>query len=240
MKAVTHFPWRLLRSLLLLFVLLGIVGWLGSARADHTDDPTAVTIAGSLQDELGCPGDWQPECASTYLNFEGEDDLWQAVFTIPVGSWEYKAALNNSWDENYGANAVANGANIVLDLAEATDVKFYYSHDSHWVTDQINARIATVPGSFQSELGCPGDWQPDCLRSWLQDPDGDEIYSFSTTAIPAGDYETKVALEGDWTENYGVDGVADGDNYLFTVDSDGPVTFTWDSETKILTIEMGG
>ena len=53
-------------------------------------------------------------------------------------------------------------------------------------------RIATVPGSFQSELGCPGDWEPDCLRSWLQDPDGDGTYSFETTAIPAGSYEAKV------------------------------------------------
>ena len=46
--------------------------------------------------------------------------------------------------------------------------------------------IATAPGSFQSELGCPGDWQPDCLRSWLQDPDGDGIYTFSHALDPAG------------------------------------------------------
>ena len=52
-----------------------------------------------------------------------------------------------------------------------------------------------APGSFQSELGCPGDWQPDCLRSWLQDPDGDGTYSFETTALPAGSYESKVAID---------------------------------------------
>ena len=22
--------------------------------------------------------------------------------------------------------------------------------------------VVTLPGSFQSELGCPGDWQPEC------------------------------------------------------------------------------
>ena len=60
----------------------------------------------------------------------------------------------------------------------AETVKFYYAHGTHWVADNVNTVIATVPGSFQSELGCPGDWQPDCLRSWLQDPDGDGIYSF--------------------------------------------------------------
>ena len=26
---------------------------------------------------------------------------------VPAGNWEYKAALNDGWDENYGANAVS-------------------------------------------------------------------------------------------------------------------------------------
>ena len=45
--------------------------------------------------------------------------------------------------------------------------------------------IAVAVGDFQSELGCPGDWDPTCLRSWLEDPDGDGTYSFETTALPA-------------------------------------------------------
>ena len=43
------------------------------ARADHTPNPGSVTIAGSLQSELGCPGDWQPECAATNLTFDTDD-----------------------------------------------------------------------------------------------------------------------------------------------------------------------
>ena len=31
-----------------------------------------------------------------------------------------------------------------------------------------------------------GDWDPGCLRSWLQDPDGDGTYSFTTNAIVTG------------------------------------------------------
>ena len=58
-----------------------------------------------------------------------------------------------------------------------------------------------APGSFQSELGCSGDWDPSCLRSWLQDPDGDGVYTFTTTALPAGDYEAKVALAESWDVN---------------------------------------
>ena len=158
--------------------------------ASHTPDPTSVTIAGSLQSELGCAGDWDPACAAAHLAYDAQDGVWQGAWTVPAGSYEYKAALNDSWDENYGVNAQQNGANIPLNLGADASVKFYYDHKSHWITENQTSVIAVAPGSFQSELGCPGDWQPDCLRSWLQDPDGDGIYSFEITAqLPAGNYE---------------------------------------------------
>ena len=126
------------------------------------------------------------------------DDVWQGSFSVPAGSYEYKAALNDTWTENYGANAQPNGANIPLNLGAGTSVKFYYDDKSHWVTDNVNSRIAVAPGSFQSELGCPGDWDPSCLRSWLEDANGDGIYEFLTTALPAGNYEAKAAINESW------------------------------------------
>jgi pullulanase-type alpha-1,6-glucosidase len=200
------------------------------------EGPT-VAIVGSLQSELGCPGDWQPECAETELVYDAADDVYQRVFTVPTGNWEYKAALNGTWDVSYGANATLSGPNIPLSLSEDKSVKFYYDHKTHWITDNHNKVIATVPGSFQSELGCPGDWQPDCLRSWLQDPDGDGIYSFSTTAIPAGDYEGKVAQNESWDLNYGAGGAPNGDNIAFNVPAGATVTFSYDPTTHILTID---
>jgi hypothetical protein len=207
--------------------------------ASHTSNPSSVTVAGSLQSELGCPGDWQPECSSTYLAYEGGDDIWQGTFSVPAGDWEYKAALNNSWDENYGANAQPNGSNINLSLGAETDVKFYYDHRTHWVTDNQNSRIVTAPGSYQSEIGCPGDWQPDCLRSWLQDPDGDGIYSFSTADIPPGSYEFKAAINEGWDENYGAGGAQNGANIAFTVTSSGSsVNFYFNSATNVPSVEV--
>ena len=155
----------------------------------------------------GLPGDWDPACATTHLTYDAGDDVWQGTFALPAGGYEYKAALNNAWDENYGLHAVLNGGNIPTSLASAGSVKFYYDHKSHWATDNKSSVIATAAGSFQSELGCPGDWDPDCLRSWLQDPDGDGIYTFETTALPAGSYETKVAINESWDVNYGAGGV---------------------------------
>src|SRR6478609_6358469 len=54
--------------------------------ASDTPNPTSVTIAGSMQSELGCPGDWQPECGVTHLTYDANDDVWQGSWNIPAGS----------------------------------------------------------------------------------------------------------------------------------------------------------
>ena len=224
-----------------LLIALGTAGLLllPVATASHTPAPTTVTVAGSLQAEAGCPGDWDPACAATQLDYDASDEVWQGTFSLPAGSYEYKAALNDSWMENYGLNAQSNGPNIPLSLAAARAVKFYYDHESHWATDNESSVIAVAPGSFQSELGCPGDWDPTCLRSWLQDPDGDGLHTFETTALPAGSYETKVAIDEDWAENYGQGGVLNGDNILFNVPADNTkVTFRYDAVTHVLTVSV--
>ena len=225
----------LLLVLTLALSTAGLVGPAGPAGAE----PATVTIAGSFQEELGCPGDWMPDCALTHLQFDVDDGVWQATFALPAGTWEYKAALNDAWAENYGAGGVRDGPNIPLVLGEAASVKFYYDDASHWVTDNRGSVIATAPGSFQSELGCPGDWDPSCLRSWLLDPDGDGIGRFSTSALPPGSYETKVAIDESWVENYGAGGVRDGANITFAVANAGDVvTFTYDQVSHVLDIAV--
>ena len=224
------------RAALVAFVLVASP-LIPGATASATPDPVSVTIAGSLQSEIGCPGDWDPTCAASHLTYDAGDDVWQGTFALPAGSYEYKAALNDAWTENYGLHAVANGANIPLSVPAARSVKFYYDQKTHWATDNLGSVIAVAAGSFQSELGCPADWDPGCLRSWLQDPDGDGVYSFETSALPAGTYDTKVAINEDWTENYGQGGALNGSNISFTVPAGHPtVTFTYDSVSHVLSI----
>lgn len=223
-------------------VLLSFAG-----HADHTPEPESVTIAGTIQSILGCPNDWAPECEATFLQYEPDSNIWRATFDLPAGSYEYKVALNGNWTENYGGSADQDGPNVSLVLDTDASVTFMYNHETHWVADNINHIVANVAGSFQSELGCPlsigdeGDWAPECFRSWLQDVDGDGIYSFVTSAIPAGDYEAKVALDGSWMMNYGADGVQDGANIPFTVGEDNTeTTFRFDTSSNVLTIAAGG
>src|SRR6185295_1536335 len=131
--------------------LLGI-GFMTAAQDTAAAQPTSVTIAGTIQSVLGCDGDWMPECDKTALTYDSEDDVWQASFDLPAGDYEYKAALNGTWDENYGAIAAPGGDNIKLSVPQDTTVQFFYDNKTHWVTDNVNSVIAVAVGDFQSEL----------------------------------------------------------------------------------------
>jgi maltose-binding protein MalE len=98
------------------------------------------------------------------------------------------------------------------------------------------AGMVNVPGSYQAAAGCEADWDPACEATALAE--GDDGMWTASHEVPAGDYEAKVAMDGAWTVNYGVDGVPDGDNYTFTLDADGTVAFSFDPETNILTITV--
>ena len=224
---------------LFLFIVLAVGLAILPAAASSTPNPTSVTVAGDLQSEAGCAGDWDPACAATHLTYDASDDVWQGTFSLPAGNYQYKAALNDSWDENYGLHAVPGGDNIPLTLPQAANVKFYYDHKTHWVTDNHSTPIPVAVGDFQSKLGCPGDWQPDCLRSWLEDPDGNGIATFETTALPAGSYQAKVAVNEGWDENYGAGGAPNGANIPFSVPTDhAKVTFSYDTTSHVLTISV--
>ncbi|MGZ4493804.1 MAG: pullulanase-type alpha-1,6-glucosidase [Nocardioides sp.] len=199
--------------------------------------PAAVSMPGSHNSEIGCSGDWQPDCDQAQLALDPKDDVWKGTVDVPAGDYEYKAAIDKSWTENYGVGGVAGAGNIGL-KAPGGPVSFYYDHATHWITTDAQGPIVTAAGSFQSELGCPGDWAPDCMRSWLEDPDGDGTYTFSTTSIPAGSYQVKATHGLSWAENYGAGGARDGANIDFDVPADGvEVDFSYDVASHVLTVK---
>jgi Ca2+-binding RTX toxin-like protein len=224
---------RLGAAALLALPLLLLVHPASSVAATQ---PVSVTVVGNLQSELGCSTDWMPDCPATRLTYDPADDVWQGTWILPAGQWEYKVALNGSFDENYGANATPNGPNIMLDLTAGTTVKFYYDHKTHWITDSRDSVIAIAAGDFQSELGCSSDWDPSCLRSWLEDPDGNGTYQFFTDAIPAGVYQAKVAINENWDESYGAGGAPDGANIDFTVPANATTAFSYDPISHVLSV----
>src|SRR6266513_680511 len=94
---------KLTRLALMLALLPAQVVSLLVAAADTTPPPQSVTIAGTFQDELGCPGPWQPDCAKTFLTYDAQSDVWKGAFDLPANTDEkdkpprYKAALNSAW-----------------------------------------------------------------------------------------------------------------------------------------------
>ena len=286
----------------------------GAARASHTPAPTLVVVPGSLQSELGCPGDWQPECAATRARLRRRRRRVAADVHRPrrrAGSTRPRSTAPGT--RTTARTPRRNGANIALNLGAATAVKFYYSHETHWIADNVNKVIAVAPGSFQSELGlsrrlaaglpallapgpgrrrhlhlpheraargrlrgegrhrrelgrelrrgrrrrtaptsrspwpptarrcvftydpkthvltvsagrrrrpqpifgddrraassrelgCPGDWQPDCAATHLTFDATDERLAGRRFDIPAGSWEYKAAINDAWDENYG-------------------------------------
>jgi pullulanase len=199
------------------------------SHAQSDTNPESVNIPGTHQDELGCSGEWQPDCENTMLTYDEEDDVWQGTFEIQPGNDadkkgpRYKAALNGSWSENYGQNATPGGADIPLVLDEPTQVKFYYDHKTHWITDNFNTPIVVAMGSFQTQLGCLEDNDATCLRSWLQDPDGDGIYGLLTGGLEAGTYNVTFTLNEEANDVIGEPQqftvLEDGDSIYFGYDA---------------------
>jgi hypothetical protein len=99
----------------------------------------SVTIAGSLQSEIGCPTDWDPACATSHLTFEPVEPTgaWRRTFHLPEGTYEYKVAINDSFTVSYGASG--GGDNITLTVpAGGADVTFTWDQMSHVVTHQVD------------------------------------------------------------------------------------------------------
>jgi len=96
------------------------------------------------------------------------------------------------------------------------------------------AGMVNLPGSYQDLAGCGAQWDPACQATAMT-LDEDGLYRL-TVQLPAGDYEFKVALNGDWTVNYGSDGAQDGPNYALSLAADSNVTFTYDPETLLVEV----
>jgi pullulanase-type alpha-1,6-glucosidase len=186
----------------------------GPAQAHHTQVPTVVALVGSLQSELGCPGDWQPECVQTRLQpVADRPGVFRGAFDVPAGPFEYKVALNGSWDENYGAGGAPGGANIPL-AAPGTPLTFTYDHTTHVISDDA----PVVLGSERA-----AHWLRRGLLAW--------------DAPPAASYRLHAAPAGGLTVEDGE--VVGGDSYPLTP-SDQPVPGDFPHLAAYDTLELAG
>ncbi|MET0811621.1 MAG: alpha-amylase family glycosyl hydrolase, partial [Microbacterium sp.] len=110
-----------------------------ASAADRT-----FALVGSLQSELGCPGDWQPDCGDTELAPTGDPDVYAAEFEVPAGEYAYKVAVNDSWDESYGLDG--GGDDIPLTIAGASTLRFLFDDTSH----RVGVEVVSLAGDYTS------------------------------------------------------------------------------------------
>ena len=202
--------------------------------------PTDVVLVGSLQDELGAGKEWDPSDAKTLMKPDGKG---HRVFTgkLPKGNYDFKVALGGSWDVNYGKDGQPNGGNIALRLLADHQVTFTYDEKTHKITYDYagkdaeqaqfaNQRDIVLCGDLQPLGGAGAKWAPSDMATKMKDV-GNGFYEFTIKNMPAGTYNYKIAINGSWAENYGLNGIADGANVAMTLDKPETVTFYYNDKT---------
>lgn len=95
--------------------------------------PEAVALAGDFNMVFGAPENWAPQYDEAQMEFDFLSQQWSKTAELPAGFYTYKVALNRSWDENYGAYGIFDGANHELHHAGGP-VTFRYNHSTRDIT----------------------------------------------------------------------------------------------------------
>lgn len=103
----------------------------------------AVTLVGTFQDDVGCATDWDPTCTATDLHQDSEG-LWSVRARVPAGTYEYKVAIDHSWDVSYGLNG--GQQNAPLTVAGPTMIEFTFDDTTH----RIGLQPLDLPGDHES------------------------------------------------------------------------------------------
>ncbi len=214
-----------------------------SSRPEEPEEPesTSATSAcrASFNTEAGCAGDWQPDCEAIQLTKRRRrhldaDDGRPAVAGVVRVQGRDREDVGPS---TTARTAFPNGANIAFTHAGGP-ITFYFDPRTKHVQSTAEGPIVTLPGSFQSELGCPGDWSPDCLASMMFDGDKDGVFEFydrrpADRLVRAEGRARPVA--GTRTTVQG--GAPGGANIAFTATEGKVTTFRYTLATHVLTIE---
>lgn len=218
---------RHLFSLLLIFTLvmqtISSTLFFPAAAQERT-----VTLVGNLQDELGGSSEWDPADPKTVMTKQ-EDGTYRLTGTLPAGNYEYKIAINGSWDENYGVGGERNGPNYQLTLDQEMTLTFIYNDTTHIVTVPIplpKEQQPRIVGDIQPHIGAGSEWSPAESTAFLEDHDQDNIYTYTTT-VPKGKHEFKIVLGNSWEAP-----AYPAQNYVLNVLKDTKITFFYNHDSK--------
>lgn len=139
------------RSILMLtFLLVSFVSVWSIAAQDESDDFDMVVIAGTIQTQLGCAGDWLPDCENTALSYDATSGTWVGSFDLTAGTYEYTITVNGTWDVSFGVNGASGmGTNYSLILVQDASATFVFDPVTKLTTVESEG-IAPPPSASEA------------------------------------------------------------------------------------------
>ena len=154
------------------------------------------------------------DAASNQMTYDADLGLYVYTFEDVIkGTYEYKIAINGSWNENYGANGEAGGDNIKVVVPSEQDVTIWYNASSH-------RSVCSIYYNMDADITLSGTGV--AADTKLTDPDLTGTFSV-TVQLPAGIYSNlKVTYN---TNDYNFN--------EFTMETGKEVTFWFDPSTGL-------
>ena len=160
-------------------------------RVWNTATDQMVTLPGSEQQALGCSDNWKPDCLAPLMEPTGNGTYTYQTAALPEGSYELKVAIGGSWDENYGQDGAAGGANYQFATKANKLVTFTYDSATHKL--DIATADAPVAGSGEQRaywvnattLAWPTSLLPQGVTR-AQVMDGSAALSYELVTAPEG------------------------------------------------------
>lgn len=95
-----------------------------------------VVLPGTFQSVLG-GNNWDPTGESTKMTTKN-GEIYEFTTVLPAGSYEFKVAINETWEENYGQNGEPDGPNIKLIVKNSyTKLNFIFDYKTKKIEQEI-------------------------------------------------------------------------------------------------------
>lgn len=170
---------KISRILMLAVFLVCALGAAVVAAQDETSDFDTVVVAGTLQTQLGCAGDWLPDCENSALTLDESTGLWVGTFDLTAGTYEYTITVNGTWDVSFGIGGASGmGTNYSVTLTSDAPVTLTFDPVTKitavesegiapppaasvegglviWADMLVGPALTELVGAFEDEFGIP-------------------------------------------------------------------------------------
>lgn len=219
--------------LLLTFVMLLSFGAVNVSASD-----TYVVVGVSSL----CGSNWDANDTNNIMAFDSAFGFYKKdYFDVPVGKYEVKVVKNGvDW---YGDST---GQNFKFEVLSPCTVTVLFNEDTNEVK-LIGMNISFDIKFEYSTVTAVGSGEGTWLNGALWDPTDSSnnlveiekgLYEKTYNNIPAGSYQLKFTLDGEWAHNFGVgevfevgsfcESIYNGSNIFFTLTEDSDVKITLD------------